>query len=319
MQFKDYYKTLGVARDASQDDIQKAYRKLARKFHPDINKSPEAEQKFKDIGEANEVLKDAQKRAKYDRFGSAWKTSQRTGGPPPGFENVRFDFGDGPGMGGSGFSSFFESLFGGASGGPFGGSPFGPGGKRGGNRERHGQDVESTLPLSLRQAALGGERTVAVSDPTTGIRRTLTVTIPRGVLPDQKIRLSGQGSEGFGGGRRGDFFLKIEFLPDPDLRLEGTDLFATIPLTPWEAALGGKVAVKTLDGEVTIRIPPSTSSGRKLRLRGKGFPARSGTGDLFVEFQIALPETLTSEEQALFEQLAAASKFSPREAQATSA
>ncbi len=312
MQFKDYYKTLGVARKASQEDIQKAYRKLARKFHPDINKAPEAEQRFKDIGEANEVLKDEEKRAKYDRFGSAWQSSRQTGGAPPGFENVSFDFGDGPGMGGSGFSSFFEALFGGAAGSQFGGAP--AGGRRSAGRERQGQDVESTLPLSLRQAAHGGQRQIAVSDPHTGARRSLTVTIPQGILPNQKIRLSGQGSQGYGGAPNGDLFMKVEILPDPDLRLEGNNLFTTVPVTPWEAALGGKATLKTLDQEVTIRIPVGSSSGQKIRLKGKGFPARSGTGDLFAEFQIVTPPTLSEKEQELFEELAQVSTFAPREA-----
>ncbi len=323
MEFKDYYKVLGVDKSASSTEIQKAYRKLARKYHPDLNKSPDAEKRFKEIGEAYEVLKDEEKKARYDRFGSAWKTSQQTGGPPPGFENVRFDFGDdmGGGFGASGFSSFFESLFGSGAGGagnPFagGGGPFGGAGFRGGRgraRPSAGRDVESTLQLTLHQAAHGGQRVVTVADPLTGVPKTLTVTIPKGILPGQKIRLSGQGSEGLGGGERGHLYLGVELLPDPDFELKDRDLQTTVPIAPWEAALGGEATVPTLDGEVTIRIPPGSPSGRKLRLRGKGFPARSGTGDLFVEFRIVLPPELSDRDRALWSELAATSQWKPRQ------
>ncbi|MCB1054938.1 MAG: J domain-containing protein [Acidobacteria bacterium] len=308
MDYKDYYKILGVPKGADKDEIQKAYRKLARKFHPDINKTPEAEQKFKEIGEAYEVLKDKEKRAKYDQFGSAWKHAQATGGRPEGFENIDFDF---SGTGASGFSSFFESLFGG--GGGFGGfQGFQGGGRRRAARPRGGHDVESTLKLSLREAAHGGSRQITISDPQTGTRRSLDVNIPKGILPGKKIRLSGQGAEGYGGGDRGHLYLKVEIEPDPDLRLEGHDLHTTIPITPWEAALGGQATLKTLDGEVTVRIPEHTSSGRKIRLRGKGFPARGGTGDLYGEFKVVLPKTLSPREQELFRELAEASEFQPR-------
>jgi curved DNA-binding protein len=314
LDYKDYYKTLGVAKDASKDDIQKAYRKLARKFHPDINKTPEAERKFKEIGEAYEVLKDKEKRAKYDRFGSAWKQAQRTGGRPQGFENIEFDFGDG--VGASGFSSFFESLFGGAGGFSGFGGGFGAGqrgGQRQGGRPRGGQDVESTLRLTLRQAAHGGKQQVTVSDPLTGQRRNLEVNIPKGILPGKKIRLSGQGAEGYSGGPRGNLYLKIDLIPDPDLELEGKDLRTTVSITPWEAALGGQATLPTLEGEVTVRIPEGSSSGRRIRLRGKGFPAREGTGDLYAEFRIVVPKTLSSEERELYRQLAEVSGFAPRE------
>lgn len=314
MDYKDYYKILGVPKNADKDDIQKAYRKLARKFHPDINKTPDAEQQFKEIGEAYEVLKDKEKRAKYDQFGSAWKHAQTTGGRPQGFEHVDFDFGGGGG-GASGFSSFFESLFGGSGGDPFSGFrgfQGGGGGRQRSARPRGGQDIESTLKLDLRQAAHGGSQQIAIADPLTGTRRSLDVNIPKGVLPGKKIRLSGQGSEGYGGGVRGDLYLRIEIEPDPDLRLDGHDLHTTIPITPWEAALGGQATLKTLDGEVTVRIPEGTSSGRKIRLRGKGFPARSGTGDLFAEFKVVLPSSLSPEERDLFRQLADASEFQPR-------
>ncbi|MEM9292818.1 MAG: DnaJ C-terminal domain-containing protein [Acidobacteriota bacterium] len=316
MEFKDYYETLGVAKKASADEIQKAYRKLARKYHPDINKTPEAEARFKEIGEAYEVLKDPEKREKYDRFGTAWKTAQRTGGPPPGFEGVRFDFGGADGFGASGFSSFFESLFGGGAGfpgggAPFGGDPFAGAHRAGGPRRQPPQNVETELRLGLRQAARGGQRTITVSDGGGG-RRRLDVKIPAGVLPGQKIRLSGQGGAGVGGA--GHLLLKIAIDDDSDLRLDGTNLTTTVDLTPWEAALGGTVTLPTLDGSVTIRVPPGSSSGRRIRLRGRGYPAaKGGPGDLFAELRIVVPTSLSDEERRLFEELAEASSFQARE------
>jgi len=315
LDFKDYYKSLDVPKDAPAAEIQKAYRKLARKLHPDINKAPEAETRFKEINEAYEVLKDPDKRAKYDRYGSAWKQAQQSGGPPPGFENVRFDFGDGGGFGGSGFSSFFEGLFGGAGGNPFGGGSAFGGAPRGGrrNRRKDGQNMESILRLTLSQAAHGGEHQVTVSDPLTGSLRNLTVTIPKGILPGKKIRLADQGGEGFGGAPRGDLFLKVELLPDANFSLEDNNLYTSLPLTPWEAVLGCTASVPTLDGSVTVRIPAGSSSGRKIRLRGRGFPARSGTGDLYAELKIVVPSEITPRDKELFEELAEVSQFQPRE------
>ena len=310
MDFKDYYEILGVPKDAPAAEIQKAYRKLARKLHPDINKASDADLRFKGINEAYEVLKDPEKRSKYDRYGSAWKQAQQTGGPPPGFENIRFDFGEGSGFGSSGFSSFFEGLFGGAGGSPFGGAP-----PRGGRRRRprEGQDMESILRLTLSQAAKGGKHQVTVSDPLTGSLRNLSVTIPQGILPGKKIRLADQGGEGFGGAPRGDLFLKVELIPDANFQLEDRDLHTSLPLTPWEAVLGCTASVPTLDGPVTVRIPSGSSSGRRIRLRGRGFPARSGTGDLYAELKIVVPTEMTPRERELFEELAKVSKFQPRE------
>jgi curved DNA-binding protein len=308
LDFKDYYRDLDVPKDASQQDIQKAYRKLARQYHPDLNKDPDAEKKFKAIGEAYEVLKDPDKRAKYDKFGSAWKQAQQTGGPPPGFEGVRFDFGDG--FGDSGFSSFFESLFGqGGFSDPRSGVRF----QSRGNRPRAGRNVESTVPLTLEEAAHGGARQVTLTDPLTGGRRTLEINIPKGIRPGQKIRLTGQGEEGLGGGPKGDLFLKVALRDHPTLTLEDNNLQTTIPITPWEAALGGTATLATLDGEVTVRIPPGSSSGRKIRLKGKGFPARNGTGDLFATLEIHVPQTLSESERKLFEELSATSSFQPRQ------
>ena len=318
LDYKDYYATLGVKKDASQDDIQKAYRKLARKYHPDVNKDPAAEVKFKELGEAYEVLKDADKRKKYDQFGAHWKRAQQGGGPPPGYEG--FDFGGfdfsgfGGGAGGSGpegFSSFFEMLFG--SGGPGGArgrrAPRGAGGR---GRMRGG-DTEATIQLTLDEAVRGGTREITLSDAETGQRQTLSVRIPEGIRPGQKIRLAGKGQPGFDGSPPGDLLLKVEVLPDPRFRIEGSDIHTTVPVAPWEAALGGEAEVETPTGSVRVRIPAGTSSGRKIRLRERGLSAPGGTkGDLFAEFRIVVPEQLSERERALFEQLAEASEFRAR-------
>jgi curved DNA-binding protein len=319
LDFKDYYATLGVKKDATQEEIQKAYKKLARKFHPDVNKDPSAEAKFKEIGEANEVLKDPEKRQKYDQYGSAWNSARQSGRTPPGWEGMPFDFG-GPGggfEGAEGFSSFFDMLFGsgaaGRRGGGFGG---GFGGFGGGGGPQAGANAEAELPLSLEEAARGGTREISFTDGSTGERKTLSVRIPPGVRSGQKIRLAGQGQPGRGGAA-GDLFLKIEVLPDPRFRVEGADLHTTFPVTPWEAALGGEAEVETLDGRVRVRVHAGSSSGRKIRLRGKGLAqSRNGKsageetrGDLIAELRIVVPETLTDRERELFEQLAAESEF----------
>ena len=321
MDYKDYYGTLGVAKGASQDDIQRAYRKLARKFHPDVNQTPEAEKKFKDINEAYEVLKDSDKRSKYDQFGSAWKQAQRTGAPPSGFEDLfsQFGFGGsgGGGFGGRGvrvefdsgsgspFSSFFETLFGG------GGMGAGPGWGPETSARAVGLDHEAKITLSLEEAGRGGKREIQLTDPTTGKARKLRVSIPRGIRPGQKIRLAGQG--GSSGKRRGDLYLTVDLLPHPNFTLDGANLRTVLPITPWEAALGGQATLETLDGPVTVKVPEGSSSGRKIRLRGKGFPAGNGNfGDLLAELRVMVPEELDDKQRELFEQLRDASDFDPR-------
>lgn len=332
MDYKDYYEILGVPRSASKEEIQKAYRKLARKYHPDVSKEADAEAKFKELSEAYEVLKDPEKRKKYDRFGSAWKQARQTGQPPPGWEGIHFDFGGGPGggggfrfegagpgFGGSGFSDFFEMLFGqGGMGGGRRGAGFG-GGRAGGFRpagegpSMKGQDQEAPLTLTLEEAARGGKREISLSDPRTGESKTLSVTIPPGVKPGGRIRLAGQGAPGPAGGPPGDLFLKVDVTPHPKLRLEGSHLHTTVPIAPCEAALGGRATVPTLNGTVQVKIPPGTSSGRRIRLRGKGFPGRKGAaGDLFAEFRIVVPEELSEKERKLYEDLKEASGFDPR-------
>lgn len=320
MQYKDYYATLGVSRDASQDEIQKAYRKQARKYHPDVNRDPGAEERFKEITESYEVLKDPEKRQVYDRFGSNWKQYAQGGGggAPPGFDgfegfNVNFggDFGGG---GASGFSSFFDMLFSqgraGGGGSPFGGG-FGGGQAGRGGWSRRGADQEARIVLTLEEAAKGGQREITVSDPTTGQNRALTVTLPPGVKEGQRIRLSGQGGPGTAG--PGDLYLKVELRHDDRFRLEDRDLYTDLPVSAWEAALGTEASVKTLNGSVRVRIPPGTSSGRKIRLRGKGFPNPKGeAGDLYAEVKVVVPKKLSPREKELFEKLAEESKFKAR-------
>lgn len=313
MEFKDYYATLGVTKQTSQEDIQRAYRQLARQYHPDINQAAGAEDRFKEIGEAYEVLKDPEKRAKYDRYGAAWKAAEQHGGtPPPGYEDVWFDLrgmDDSMFGGGSGFSHFFDQLFGGMRG----------AGTRGGTRpqgwawSQPGADREARLSLNLEEAAHGGERELSLHDPTTGQTKTCMVRIPKGVLAGQRIRLAGKGEPGMGQAPPGDLYLSVEVLPHADFRLEGRDLYTTVAVTPWEAALGAQVRLPTLDGAVSVKIPEGSSSGRKIRLKGKGFPEpRHGRGDLYVEISIRVPEHLTAEERALFQQLATVSPFAPR-------
>ncbi len=324
MEYKDYYANLGVKKDASQDDIQKAYRKLARKLHPDVNKDPAAEMKFKEIGEAYEVLKDPDKRKKYDQYGSAWKRAQQGGGsPPPGWEGGMpfgqgfegFDFGGFSGSGGpEGFSSFFEMLFGG--GGPGGAgrrSARGFGGRGAPGGGGSGGDTEAQISLSLEEATRGGNREITLVDPASGQRRTLSVRIPEGIRPGQKIRLAGQGQPGPNGSQGGDLFLKVDIQPDSRFRIEGSDLHTTVPVTPWEAALGGEAEVETPTGPVRVRVPAGSSSGRKIRLRGRGLSAGKGEkGDLLGEIRIVVPDHLSDRERALFEQLAEESEFRAR-------
>jgi curved DNA-binding protein len=314
VQFQDYYQILGVARDASDTEIQKAYRRLARQYHPDINRDEGAEDRFKQIGEAYEVLSDSDKRAKYDRYGKAWKSAQTTGAPPPGFEGFQFDFGgrsgspDGAGFdfGSSGFSSFFEMLFG-----DQGQTHWKR--QRGAAQRRPGPGPaparESRLELTLEEIAAGGSKRISFFDPQTHEHRSLEVKIPRGVLPGQKIRLAQAP-----GRRDGDLLLEIAVRPHPRFQLEGRDLVAEVPVTPAEAALGAEAQVPTLEGTVTIRIPPNSSSGRKIRLRGKGLPnAKGADGDLMVVLRIALPPELSAEEKTAYERLAEVTSFKPRE------
>ncbi|MDQ7834153.1 MAG: J domain-containing protein [Humidesulfovibrio sp.] len=319
VEYKDYYKILGVARTASQDEISKAFKKLARKYHPDLNPgNPEAESKFKEANEANEVLKDPEKRKLYDQLGANWQQGQNFQ-PPPGFENMHFQFNGGPGggFGGGGFSDFFETLFGG--GGPRGG--FGGAGGFGGQhmRARRGQDAEVSYEIGLEQAYNGGPQSLSLQEQVYGPdghprmqTKTLKVNIPPGVKDGQKIRLSGQGSPGAGGGGAGDLYLKIKLAPHPHFKVKDDNVIFDLKLAPWEAALGATVRVPTLDGAVEMKIPPGVSSGAKLRVRGKGLGAAGHRGDQMVRIMIQSPKDLSDAERKLWEELAKASSFSPR-------
>lgn len=323
VQFRDYYEILGVPRTATQEEIQRAYRKLARKFHPDVNKEAGAEDKFKEINEAYEVLKDAEKRGKYDQLGPNWRAGEEFR-PPPGWD-THYDFGQrGPGAAefqwsGSGdFSDFFEILFGGRSG--FGGMGGGPRARRQSVRPQQGADREATIRIPMEDAYHGGPRTITLQSQTitpegqlSVQEKTYEVKIPRGILSGQKIRLSGQGEEGMAGGQKGNLYLKVEIEPHPRYRLEGRDVYMDLPVAPWEAALGAEIEVPTMSGPVTLKLPPGTQSGKKLRLRGRGMPNPRGTaGDLYVVVSITVPRKLSSQEQELFEQLRKVSEFNPR-------
>jgi curved DNA-binding protein len=291
--FRDYYETLGVPRGATSEEIRRAYRQLARRYHPDINKDEDAEERFKEVGEAYEVLSDAEKRERYDRLGANWRQGDDVSGAPgfDGFERagpdgVRFEFGDG------GFSDFFESLFGSA---------------RTGDIRMRGADQEAAVDLSLEEAAAGGPLRVSFDDG-----RSFTVNVPAGVRDGQRIRVAGRGGEGIGGGSTGDLYLRVHLRPHRVFRVDGRDLHVDVPVTPWDAALGTTLEVPTLTGSAKVRLPAGSSSGRRLRLRGKGMPdRRSRHGDLYATVRIMVPDELDERERKLFEELRTASSFHP--------
>jgi curved DNA-binding protein len=330
IQFQDYYQTLGVGRDSTPEQISKAYRKLARKYHPDVNKDKGAEDKFKQATEAYEVLKDPEKRKKYDALGSNWQAGQEFT-PPPGFEGWQFDFGNGgggarrQGFGGrgfeaedlGGFSDFFETLFGrhGFSMHGMGGQPGQPGmrGARGRQavRER-GAPLEAELAIPIEDAVRGSTQDLTLQTHD-GSTRRLSLKIPPLTAPGTVLRLAGQGSPGIGGGPAGDLHLRVQLAPHPRFQVEGDDLVVLLPVSPSEAALGAKVKLPLVEGEATLTVPPGSQSGSRLRLRGHGLPRKEGgRGDLLAELRIQVPRTLTPEERRLFEELARASSFNPR-------
>ena len=268
MEYKDYYKTLGIERTASQDEVKQAYRRLARKYHPDVNKDPEAETKFKEVGEAYEVLKDPEKRTAYDKFGANWQAGQDFK-PPPNWD-AGFEF-SGAGYTGAdttGFSDFFEELF--------GQGRFGGGRQQTATFRMQGENQYAKIVIRLEDAYLGSRQTITLSRATVDKNghvktepHSLNVTIPKGITEGQRIRLEGQGMPGIGGGPSGDLYLEIAFAEHPKFYAEGRDVHHTLAITPWEAALGAKVTVPTLGGNVDLKIPAGSQGGRKLRLKGR--------------------------------------------------
>jgi curved DNA-binding protein len=319
VEFKDYYEVLGVARDASGEEIKKAFRKLARKYHPDVAKDKiTGEAKFKEINEANEVLSDPEKRRKYDQLGANWNHPERQPAPPQdGFGGGHADASEFH-FEGTGFSDFFEQFFG-SRGRPSGG--FGRTRTDGMGAEtlaQRGQDIEGDILVTLDEVLHGSTRTIHLqrTDPRTGqsVQQTLRVKIPPGVREAQLIRLAGKGQEGIGGGDPGNLYLRVKFAQHPDFRVRGADLYYDLDLAPWEAVLGATVDIPTLDGTVSLKIPAATRAERKLRLRGKGLPTSDGTrGDLYAVVSIQVPAHLTPEQKVLWEQLATQSMFNPRQ------
>ena len=305
---RDFYEVLGVSRTASQEEIQRAYRKLARSNHPDVNKDPAAEERFKDISEAYAVLSDPATRRRYDAFGpdfrqvpedvdpDAWRAARAGAGRGrPGADQAGFR--TATGAGGIDLEDLLGGLFGGRAGRGWGPVP--------------GADQEAEIPLTVEEAYRGGQRTITIGGPDGS--RTVDVSIPPGVTSGQRIRLAGQGGRGSDGARTGDLYLVVRLTPHPRYRVDGRDLHVVRPLTPWEAALGASVAVGTPDGEAKVKVPSGTSSGRRLRLRGRGLPNPKGRpGDLFAEARIMVPGRLSQDERDLFERLAAVSSFDPR-------
>ena len=313
VEYKDYYKILGVSKSATQDEISKAYKKLARKHHPDLNQGDEkSEERFKEVNEAHEVLKDPEKRKMYDQLGPNWQHGQNFQ-RPPGFENMHFDF-SGMGGGSSGFSDFFETLFGGGRGfsgsgfgggaGGFGGSSFGGSNFSGFTQQpRKGRDVEARLSLTLDEAYHGGKKPLTLSGASGQAPRSLEVNIPAGVKNGARIRLAGQGDPGAMGGPAGDMFLKVSIQSHPHFTLDDADIIYDLHLAPWDAALGAKVTVPTLSGKVELTIAPGTGSGKKLRLRGKGLGSGKNKGDQLVRVSIDVHEPAKPEVRELWEKL----------------
>jgi curved DNA-binding protein len=311
MDYKDYYKIMGVARDASQDEIKRVYRRLARKYHPDVSKETNAEDKFKEVQEAYEVLKDPEKRAAYDQLGSNWRAGQEFRPPPDWGRDFEFSTATGGGEDG-GFSDFFSSLFGQRS-------PFGA--QRGGRSRGFasaGDDHMAKIEIELEDAFHGATQVIELKTPQVGPDgrvviqpRKLKVTIPPGITEGQRIRLAGQGSSGIGGGPAGDLYLEIHLRPHRLYQVEGRDVTLTLPIAPWEAALGASVQTPTLAGPVELRISASAKAGQRLRLKGRGLPG-TPPGDQYVVLKIVTPAADTPKARELYEQMKRELPFDPR-------
>ncbi|WP_217705239.1 DnaJ C-terminal domain-containing protein [Peristeroidobacter soli] len=304
-EYKDYYKIMGVARDVGQDELKRVYRRLARKYHPDVSKEKDAEAKFKEVQEAYEVLKDPQKRAAYDQLGSNWRQGQEFRPPPDWGQNFEFSnaFGDQEG----GFSDFFSSLFGGAAARGAGGRARGAGGR---GFAMAGDDQVAAIEIDLEDSFRGGSQTIELKSGQ-GAARTLKITIPQGIVEGQRIRLAGQGSPGHGGGPAGDLYLEVRFRKHKLFQVEGRDVTLTLPIAPWEAALGATVPTPTLAGAVDLRIPANAKAGQRMRLKGRGLPGAT-PGDQYVVLKIVLPPADTPEARELYERMQRELPFDPR-------
>jgi curved DNA-binding protein len=308
VEFKDYYQILGVEKTAPADEIKKAYRKLARKYHPDVSKEPDAEKRMKEVNEAYAVLSDTEKRAAYDQLGNRWQTGQDFQ-PPPGWD-AGFEFsGDGAHGGqAADFSDFFASLFGRA------------GRDRGtGDYQMRGGDHHAKMLIDLPDAYHGATRTITLraakldaSGRVVTEERTLNVQIPKGVKEGQHIRLAGQGSPGMGGGPAGDLYLEVQFSPDPRFRVEGRDVYESVPVAPWEATLGATIEVPTPSGNVQVKVPAGSQAGRKLRLKGRGIPGIP-SGDLYLVLEVVLPPADTDKARQIYQTMARELAFNPRQ------
>ncbi len=311
MEFKDYYDIMGLQRDATQDEIRRVYRKLARKYHPDVSQEADAEDRFKQVGEAYEVLKDPEKRAAYDQLGSQWQAGEDFH-PPPGWEGGFERAGARDDFAGGSFSDFFESLYGRAH------AQAGAGHGDGQGFRMRGQDHHARIIVDLQDSYRGSKRSISLQMPdlspdghVTTRRRTLNIRIPKGIRQGQQIRLAGQGGASLGGADAGDLYLEIEFGQMGQYRVEGADVYLDLPIAPWEAALGATMEVPTPAGAVELKIPPNSRAGQKLRLKGRGLPSKQA-GDLYVVLQIALPPADNEQHQQVYEQMRDSFEFNPR-------
>ncbi|MDH5252707.1 MAG: DnaJ domain-containing protein [Nitrospira sp.] len=307
MEFKDYYKILGVERTATADDIKGAYRKLARKYHPDVSKESGAEARFKEIGEAYKVLHDPEKRAAYDQLGARWQSGQEFTPPPDWGAGFEFTRGTVSPEEAVEFSDFFSSLF-------------GQFGRHAQSARAPGEDHHAKIFIELEDAYTGATRGITLRAPQLDAQgrvvlreRTLNVQIPKGLRKGQLIRLAGQGAAGIGGAPPGDLYLEVHFAPHSLYRVEARDVFLTLPLTPWEAALGASVNAPTPTGAVEVKIPPGSQSGRKLRLKGRGIPGQPA-GDLYLVLEVVLPPAHTEHAQQIYHTMARELAFNPRQA-----
>jgi curved DNA-binding protein len=311
VEYKDYYQIMGVKRNATQDEIKRAYRKLARKYHPDVSKEGDAEARFKEVGEAYEVLKDPEKRAAYDQLGANWKAGQDFKPPPDWDAGFEFSGGGYTAGGGGVHSDFFDELF---------GQQFRRAGAGGGRRTFHmrGEDHHARILIDLEDSFSGATRSLSLHVPeltqdghVVARERTLNVHIPKGIRPGQQIRLAGQGGPGLGGAGSGDLYLEVAFREHPLYRVDGADIYLNLPVAPWEAALGASIKAPTPAGGVDLKIPANSNQGRKLRLKGRGLPGKA-PGDLYVVLQVILPPADSDDARTMYKQMQDKLGFNPR-------